>query len=107
MAELVATQHQTASLEHKLSAANRELALYRQSQQKQTPPTQQQQDIEGLVKLVKLSQKEVERLQRLLSKEKQKYADLQERDVTVSCQLEEYQKSVAEMTKELTEMKKV
>ena len=104
MAELATTQQQTASLEHQLSCLNRELTLSRKLQQKQTPPTP---DTEGLTKLVKLSQMEVERLQRLLSEERQEFSKLQEREVTMRSQLEEYQKSRAELSKELTEIKKV
>jgi hypothetical protein len=103
MAVLTATQQQTASLEHQLSCLNRELTLSRKPQQKQTPPTP---DTEGLTKLVKLSQMDVERLQRLLSEERQKFSKLQEREVTVRSQLEEYQKSKAVLSKELTETKK-
>lgn len=102
MADLAAAQQQNASLERKLSSASRELALSRQTQQNQVSPTG---GPESLSKLVGMSQREIERLQRLLSEERQRYVDLQEKNTHVNSKLEECQNSITQLNKELTEIK--
>ena len=102
MADLAAAQQQNASLERKLSSASRELALSKQTQQIQVSVTG---GPESLSKLVRMSQREIERLQRLLSEERQRYVDLLEKNTHVNSKLEECQNSITELSKELTEIK--
>ena len=102
MADLAAAQQQNASLERKLSSASRELALSKQTQQNQVSPTG---GPESLSKLVGMSQREIEHLQKLLSEERQRYVDLQEKNTHVNSKLEECQNSITELSKELTEIK--
>ena len=98
LAELAASQQQNASFEHKVSSLSRELAHFRQNKFSHT-------STEGLEKKLKLSQKEVDSLQKQLSMEREKCCELEGKERCVKSELEECRRSLGVVSQELTEMK--
>ena len=98
MNDLASTQEQNASLQHHVTTLNRELTQLQQEHRNSVPPSE---TTESTRELVKLSQKETERLQKSLSVEQQKCASLQDNLLRVSSELEECRKIAAERSTEL------
>lgn len=102
MQELASMQGQNASLQHHVATLNRELAHLQKEPRETLPPSES-----SVQQLVKLSQKEIERLQKSLSIEQQKYASLQDNLLRISAELEECRENAAESSTELKMVRNV
>ena len=102
IADFTSTLEHNTSLKQQLATLNKQLTKFCLTKLTTLPPINS--DAESLQNMVKLSQKEVEHLQKSLSEERQRHAMLQEKLLQTSCELDKCRKSLLKSKTELQEV---